>query len=116
MQDGRPTSATFADSITRGDIKPKAVLFCWPSSFLSTVPRLCLLEKGYPDDEYETQHVDITSGHNFSPSYLRINRYATIPTLVLPRLDPANDLDEPGFHILDDLKVIISPSPLNTLI
>jgi hypothetical protein len=41
---------------------------------------------------------------------------ATIPTLVLPRLDPANDLDEPGFHILDDLKVIISPSPLNTLI
>jgi hypothetical protein len=94
MQDGRPTSATFADSITRGDIKPKAVLFCWPSSFLSTVPRLCLLEKGYPDDEYETQHVDISefsgvastslvtslalprtdvpaSGHNFSPSYLR---------------------------------------------
>ncbi|BEJ02858.1 hypothetical protein CcaverHIS641_0100330 [Cutaneotrichosporon cavernicola] len=109
MQDGHQPTTGFADSATVSDIKPKAVLYCWPSSFLSTVPRLCLLEKGYPEDEYEVQHVDITSGNNFSPSYLKINGNATIPTLVLPRLDPGNDIDECRFHILDDLKVILRP-------
>lgn len=59
----------------------------WPTSFLSIVPRLCLLEKGYTDDDYEIEHVDISeflggvvvgkgtdhqaSGDNFSPNYLR---------------------------------------------
>ncbi|GMK55030.1 hypothetical protein CspeluHIS016_0200860 [Cutaneotrichosporon spelunceum] len=106
MHDGhrQPTTA-FADSPTI-NIKPKAVLYCWPSSFLSNVPRLCLLEKGYPEDEYEIQHVDVTSGHNFSPSYLKINGNATIPTLVLPQWDPVNDIDNSRFHILDDLRSI----------
>ncbi|KIR29355.1 hypothetical protein I307_01260 [Cryptococcus deuterogattii 99/473] len=50
---------------------PKAVLYSWPSSVWSTVPRLCLYEKGYSEDEYIVKYVDITKGENFSPSYLK---------------------------------------------
>ncbi|WOO81417.1 uncharacterized protein LOC62_03G004941 [Vanrija pseudolonga] len=55
------------------DSTPKAILYCWPTSVLSTVPRLCLHEKNYGDDEYVLHHVDITKGENFSLPYLRIN-------------------------------------------
>ncbi|TXT10360.1 uncharacterized protein COLE_04294 [Cutaneotrichosporon oleaginosum] len=105
MQDEGPSTAAFADYTLRSDVRRKAVLYCWPSSFLSTVPRLCLLEKGYHSNEYDIQHVDITSGHNFSPGYLRLTT-ATIPTLVLPRADRSEDGEHSGVHILDDMKSI----------
>jgi hypothetical protein len=31
----------------------------WPTSVWSTVPQLCLVEKGYSEDEYVIKHVDI---------------------------------------------------------
>lgn len=64
--------------------------FSWPTSVWSTVPRLCLLEKGYSDEEYSVKNVDISEflalsnfsylfppltivakGENFAPSYLK---------------------------------------------
>lgn len=39
---------------------PRAVLYSWPSSVWSTVPRLCLYEKGYSEDEYIVKYVDIS--------------------------------------------------------
>ncbi|XAO25630.1 hypothetical protein I312_104458 [Cryptococcus bacillisporus CA1280] len=66
---------------------PKAVLYSWPSSVWSTVPRLCLCEKGYSEDEYIVKYVDITKGENFSPSYLKININGTVPTLIVPTLE-----------------------------
>ncbi|WVF68275.1 hypothetical protein IAT40_003040 [Kwoniella sp. CBS 6097] len=50
---------------------PKAILYSWPTSVWSTVPQLCLYEKGYSDDEYVIRYVDIS----------------TIPTLVVPTLE-----------------------------
>ncbi|WVQ79182.1 hypothetical protein IAT38_001278 [Cryptococcus sp. DSM 104549] len=38
---------------------PKAILYSWPTSVWSTVPRLCLIEKGYSDDEYDVRFVNI---------------------------------------------------------
>ena len=35
----------------------------WPTSVWSTVPQLCLLEKGYSEDEYVIKHVDISESH-----------------------------------------------------
>lgn len=66
---------------------PKAVLYSWPSSVWSTVPRLCLYEKGYSEDEYIVKYVDINKGENFSPSYLKININGTVPTLIVPTLE-----------------------------
>ncbi|AAW43687.2 expressed protein [Cryptococcus deneoformans JEC21] len=66
---------------------PRAVLYSWPSSVWSTVPRLCLYEKGYSEDEYIVKYVDITKGENFSPSYLKININGTVPTLIVPTLE-----------------------------
>lgn len=34
----------------------------WHTSVWSTVPRLCLHEKGYGEDEYVVRDVDITKG------------------------------------------------------
>ncbi|WVR08056.1 hypothetical protein IAU60_005102 [Kwoniella sp. DSM 27419] len=53
------------------DQLPKAILYSWPTSVWSTVPQLCLSEKGYSEDEYMVKHVDIR----------------TIPTLVVPTLE-----------------------------
>ncbi|RXK35185.1 hypothetical protein M231_07556 [Tremella mesenterica] len=66
---------------------PKAILYSYDHSVWSTVPRLCLYEKGYGDDEYVVKHVDISKGENFAPSYLKINMHGTVPTLVVPMLE-----------------------------
>lgn len=34
----------------------------WPTSVWSTVPRLCLYEKGYGEDEYIIKAVDLAKG------------------------------------------------------
>jgi hypothetical protein len=40
----------------------------WPDSVWSTVPRLCLEEKGYSKDEYVLKLVDISKSDLFVPS------------------------------------------------
>ncbi|KAL1411107.1 hypothetical protein Q8F55_002057 [Vanrija albida] len=92
------------------DSTPKAILYCWPTSVLSTIPRLCLHEKNYGDDEYVLHHVDITKGDNFSLPYLRLTiPLATVPTLAVPVADtpntpsntPSSD-DDPKYRYLCD--------------
>ena len=41
----------------------EALTFRWPTSVWSTVPRLCLIEKGYSDEEYSIKNVDISELH-----------------------------------------------------
>ncbi|WOO81418.1 uncharacterized protein LOC62_03G004941 [Vanrija pseudolonga] len=83
------------------DSTPKAILYCWPTSVLSTVPRLCLHEKNYGDDEYVLHHVDIKSTPMAS----------TVPTLAVPVADspppntpsnPPSSDDEPRYRYLCD--------------
>ncbi|ORY34745.1 hypothetical protein BCR39DRAFT_514352 [Naematelia encephala] len=85
---------------------PKAILYVWPTSVWSTVPRLCLMEKGYSSDEYITKFVDIGKGENFAPSYLRINHYGTIPTLVVPTLETTSAEVETRYRSLKDTVTI----------
>ncbi|WWC73698.1 uncharacterized protein I206_107670 [Kwoniella pini CBS 10737] len=82
------------NGVTKNGALPKAILYSWPTSVWSTVPQLCLHEKGYSSDEYVIKLVDITKGENFAPSYLKINLNGTIPTLVVPTLETTgNDVD-----------------------
>ncbi|ODO00843.1 hypothetical protein L198_03170 [Cryptococcus wingfieldii CBS 7118] len=65
---------------------PKAILYSWPSSVWSTVPRLCLIEKGYAEDEYVVKYVNI----------------CTIPTLVVPTLETTGDDVDTRYRSLRD--------------
>ncbi|KAK4688502.1 hypothetical protein P7C73_g1600, partial [Tremellales sp. Uapishka_1] len=81
---------------------PKAILYSWPTSVWSTVPLLCLHEKGYSPDEYIVKQVDITKGENFSPSYLKINMNGTIPTLVVPTIETTGSEVDSRYRSLRD--------------
>ncbi|KAL7425112.1 hypothetical protein Q5752_000800 [Cryptotrichosporon argae] len=81
---------------------PKAVLYTFPTSVWSTVPLICLWEKGYSPDEYDTKQVDLTKGENLSPGYLRINHHGSIPTLVVPMLETTGPETETRFRSLKD--------------
>ncbi|WVQ95826.1 hypothetical protein IAU59_002925 [Kwoniella sp. CBS 9459] len=83
-------------------LPPKAILYSWPTSVWSTVPQLCLYEKGYSDDEYVIRYVDINQGENFAPSYLKINFNGTIPTLVVPTLETTGDGVDTRYRSLRD--------------
>lgn len=85
---------------------PRAILYTWPSSVWSTVPQLCLIEKGYSEDEYVIKHVDITKGENFAPSYLKINFNGTIPTLVVPTMETIGDEVDTRYRSLKDTAAI----------
>ncbi|KAK6908456.1 hypothetical protein I203_102457 [Kwoniella mangroviensis CBS 8507] len=88
------------------DTLPKAILYSWPTSVWSTVPQLCLHEKGYSSDEYIVKYVDITKGENFAPSYLKINFNGTIPTLVVPTLETTgNDVDTRYRSLKDTISI-----------
>ncbi|GLB36128.1 putative glutathione S-transferase, N-terminal domain [Lyophyllum shimeji] len=63
---------------------PKAVLYFSPLSVWSAAVLLTLVEKGYGDDEIDRKQVDLSSGDNFDPAFLRLNPKATVPTLVVP--------------------------------
>ncbi|OCF42623.1 hypothetical protein I317_03608 [Kwoniella heveanensis CBS 569] len=73
----------------QGSSTPKAILYSWPTSVWSTVPQLCLYEKGYSDDEYIIRYVDINEGATVMPVVLcSCSRLTgTIPTLVVPTLE-----------------------------
>ncbi|OCF73207.1 hypothetical protein I204_06437 [Kwoniella mangroviensis CBS 8886] len=88
------------------DTLPKAILYSWPTSVWSTVPQLCLHEKGYSSDEYIVKYVDITKGENFAPSYLKINFNGTVPTLVVPTLETTgNDVDTRYRSLKDTISI-----------
>ncbi|KAL7005218.1 hypothetical protein EMMF5_005190 [Cystobasidiomycetes sp. EMM_F5] len=46
---------------------------------------------GYTPGECTVKEVDLLSGANYSPEYLKINTAGTVPTLVVPQLDSAVD-------------------------
>ncbi|KAK8849678.1 hypothetical protein IAR55_005013 [Kwoniella newhampshirensis] len=91
--------------MTDGNL-PKAILYSWPTSVWSTVPRLCLYEKGYSEDEYVVRYVDITKGENFAPSYLKINMNGTIPTLVVPTIETTGSGVDTRYRSLRDTVTI----------
>ncbi|WWD04596.1 hypothetical protein V865_002667 [Kwoniella europaea PYCC6329] len=95
---------------TDTDTLPKAILYSWPTSVWSTVPQLCLHEKGYSSDEYIIKYVDITKGENFAPSYLKADPLAgTIPTLVVPTLETTgNDVDTRYRSLRDTISISCS--------
>ncbi|ORX37725.1 hypothetical protein BD324DRAFT_623016 [Kockovaella imperatae] len=85
---------------------PKAILYTWPASVWSNVPLLCLHEKGYGEDEYIVKHVDLSKGENFSPSYLKINKNGTVPTLVVPTAETTSaDVDSRYRSLRDTITI-----------
>ncbi|KAH9950372.1 hypothetical protein B0H21DRAFT_819183 [Amylocystis lapponica] len=83
---------------------PKAALYYYPKSVWASVPLLALEEKGYGPDELDLKTVDLAKGDNFSPSYLRLNPNATVPTLVVPLHKTLGPDMESRYKALQDTK------------
>ncbi|PSS37653.1 hypothetical protein PHLCEN_2v477 [Hermanssonia centrifuga] len=84
---------------------PKASLYYYKQSIWASVALLALEEKGYAPDEIDLKEVDLFKGENFSPSYLRINNNATVPTLVVPLETTLDPEVESRYKAIKDTKV-----------
>ncbi|KAF9044576.1 hypothetical protein BDZ89DRAFT_1089855 [Hymenopellis radicata] len=84
---------------------PKAVLYYSPKSIWSSVGTLN--EKGYGDDEVDLKVVDLSKGENFDPTFLRLNRKATVPTLVVPLENSLSDEVESRYKALNQSRAIV---------
>ncbi|KIJ21778.1 hypothetical protein PAXINDRAFT_165173 [Paxillus involutus ATCC 200175] len=86
---------------------PKAVLYYHPASVWSSAALLALREKGYGDDELDLRVVDISKGDEFSPTFLRLNPKATVPTLVVPLRGSLGHDVETRFKAIADPKALV---------
>ncbi|KAI5898526.1 uncharacterized protein SCHCODRAFT_02612356 [Schizophyllum commune H4-8] len=98
---------------------PKAVLYYARDSTESCVARLTLIEKGYGDDEVDLKIVDLAKGENYSPSYLRLNPKATVPTLIVPLAKTLSSDVDSRFKAIVDIRKLVefmdkSRSPMST--
>jgi glutathione S-transferase len=87
---------------------PKAVLYYDPRSTWSLAVLLALEEKGYGKDEIDLKLVDLSKGENFSPSFLRINPTATVPTMVVPFENTLSADMESRYKAITDTEAIIA--------
>ncbi|KAL5641243.1 hypothetical protein ACGC1H_001656 [Rhizoctonia solani] len=65
---------------TRSAAKP--VLYVFSASVWASAPSLALLELSYPSGVVEEKVINLLEGENFTPEFIKINRNATLPTLV----------------------------------
>ncbi|KAI0788443.1 hypothetical protein C8Q75DRAFT_719821 [Abortiporus biennis] len=86
---------------------PKAALYYSKLSIWASVPLLALEEKGYGPDEVDLKEVDLSTGENFAPSYLRINPHATVPTLVVPLQNTLQAEIESRYKAIQDSRAIV---------
>ncbi|KIY62908.1 hypothetical protein CYLTODRAFT_383049 [Cylindrobasidium torrendii FP15055 ss-10] len=86
---------------------PKAVLYHFPSSIWCSVVLLALEEKGYAPDEIDLRIVDISKGENYDPSFLRLNRKATVPTLVVPLENSLAEDEQSRYKALNSTRAIV---------
>lgn len=77
-----------------------------PRSVWSAVALLGLYEKGYGTDEVELQIVDLASGENYNPTFLRLNPKATVPTLVVPLQKTLSEDVESRYKAITESKAI----------
>jgi len=63
---------------------PKAALYANHIEIWSSAVSLTLEEKGYSSDELDRREVNLMTGENFDPAYLKINPSGEVPTLVVP--------------------------------
>ncbi|RPD82505.1 hypothetical protein L226DRAFT_578786 [Lentinus tigrinus ALCF2SS1-7] len=83
---------------------PKAALYYSPASIWASVPLLALEEKGYGSDEVDLKEVNLATGENFRPSYLRLNPAGTVPTLVVPLQKTLSPEIESRYKAIQDTK------------
>ncbi|KAG6868596.1 hypothetical protein C0993_000622 [Termitomyces sp. T159_Od127] len=86
---------------------PKAVLYYYPKSIWCAAVLLALEEKGYGNDDIDKKQVDLASGGNFDPTFLRLNPKATVPTLVVPLEKTLTDEVESRYKALTETEVTI---------
>ncbi|KXN90051.1 hypothetical protein AN958_05056 [Leucoagaricus sp. SymC.cos] len=92
---------------------PKAALYYSPKSVWSAVETCfviltvgrCRYEKGYGIDELDFHIVDLASGENYNPTFLRLNPKATVPTLVVPLQKTLSEDVESRYKAITDSTV-----------
>ncbi|PWN26575.1 hypothetical protein BDZ90DRAFT_221785 [Jaminaea rosea] len=93
--------------MTSATPQSKAVLYSFPGSVWASVPRLCLVEKGYEAHDVEIKTVNLLLGENFSPAYLRINPKATLPTLVVPLAETMSSEMDTKFRAITSTREVL---------
>jgi len=63
---------------------PKAALYANHVEIWSSAVFLTLEEKGYGADDLDRKEVNLLTGDNYDPAYLKINPSGEVPTLVVP--------------------------------
>lgn len=86
---------------------PKTKLYSFDGSVWASVPLLALIEKGYGPDDVDIKTVDLIKGENFSPTYLRINPKATLPSLVVPIADTISKEVDTKYRALTTTQEVI---------
>lgn len=94
-------------TMTSATPQSKAVLYSFPGSVWASVPRLCLVEKGYEAHDVEIKTVNLLLGENFSPAYLRINPKATLPTLVVPLAETMSSEMDTKFRAITSTREVL---------
>uniref|UniRef100_A0A2R5L8P1 Glutathione s-transferase n=1 Tax=Ornithodoros turicata TaxID=34597 RepID=A0A2R5L8P1_9ACAR len=56
----------------------RIIVYNWPASYCCQKVRMALMEKGLP---FEVQHIDMVTGEEFEPWYLKLNPKAEVPTI-----------------------------------
>lgn len=62
-----------------------AKLYSFSGSIWASIPRIAVIEKQITD--IEIVEVDLPHAENYSPSYLKINKSGTVPSLIHPKSD-----------------------------
>lgn len=56
----------------------RIILYNWPASYCCQKVRIALIEKGLP---FEVRQIDMTTGEEFEPWYMKLNPKAEVPTI-----------------------------------
>ncbi|RFU72574.1 maleylacetoacetate isomerase [Trichoderma arundinaceum] len=78
----------------------KFTLYSFAGSQWAQVAHLALAEKGFSEDEYDIKDIDLMTGANFDPEYIKVNPNGTVPSL------SSASLEKPIIESTDILRYI----------
>ncbi|EHK18484.1 uncharacterized protein TRIVIDRAFT_231671 [Trichoderma virens Gv29-8] len=89
---------------------PQFTVYTFAGSQWAQVAHLALAQKGVPEDKYDLKEIDLMTGANFDPEYIKINPNGTVPSITSP------SLDKPLTESVDILRYIDALEGRNALV
>ncbi|KAL7944043.1 hypothetical protein V8C42DRAFT_327574 [Trichoderma barbatum] len=66
---------------------PQFTVYTFAGSQWAQVAHLALAQKGVSEDKYDLVDIDLMTGANFDPDYIKVNPNGTVPSISSPSLD-----------------------------